>query len=360
MGFLLAESLTRLFLRYNTPDTVRQHSLQYLPSVFGRHRLKPDQAVSTSGAWGDPANPDGSGRTFTINERGYRGVPITIPKPESTIRIVVLGGSSVFDVNANEGADWPHLVQEFLRHSGHPEVEVINAGVPGHASFDSLGRLYSQLWMFEPDYVVLYHGWNDVKYFPSLDPGHPLIAKLTPYDPAADPFQNYRGGLDRFLAHSQVYIKLRSQYWIHKLDPGTEGARIEAGVQAGYGPWGLRQFQLDVELLIEATRAIQATPLLVTESTLVVAANTPDERARIHYEYQGMGHDALVRALQDCARIVRQVGHEKNVDVLDLAGRFNGRGDLFEDHVHTTAAGSRAIAAEVAAFVAKVMTRTHP
>ena len=35
------EVLVRLFLPFNTPDTIRKYSLQYIGSIFARHRLKP-------------------------------------------------------------------------------------------------------------------------------------------------------------------------------------------------------------------------------------------------------------------------------------------------------------------------------
>ena len=47
---------------------------------------------------------------------------------------------------------------------GH-HVEVINAGIPGHTSGDSLGRLYTEIWQWKPDYVIMYEAWNDIKYF---------------------------------------------------------------------------------------------------------------------------------------------------------------------------------------------------
>jgi hypothetical protein len=91
----------------------------------------------------------------------------------------------VFDGNAkdpseNETRDWPHLIERFLRDEGY-KVEVINAGIPGHASFDALGRLYSQLWIYQPDYVLLYNIWNDIKYFRSLGPENPLISLYKPF-----------------------------------------------------------------------------------------------------------------------------------------------------------------------------------
>ena len=38
---LSGEVLIRLFLPFNTPDTIKRYSMPYLSSMFTRHRLKP-------------------------------------------------------------------------------------------------------------------------------------------------------------------------------------------------------------------------------------------------------------------------------------------------------------------------------
>jgi len=351
-GLLVAEVGVRLTLRYNSPATVRAHSLQYLPSVYARHRLKPGQEFDAGLAWGAPPPGTPAGPVIAINDRGLRGGPIAVPKPAGTVRVVVLGGSMVFDIHAGEGEDWPHLAGALLRARGHSEVEVINAGVPGHASADSLGRLATQIWMLEPDIVLLVHGWNDLKLLGRIDPDHPLLARQRPYDPHADPFQNDRGWLDRWLLSSQIYVKLRTRYLLSRFTPGTEGALGAENDAGGLDwSWGERQYRLDLALLVEACRAIGAQPVLVTEATLATAAADPEARARIRYDYTGFDHPTLVRAYALFNDAVRDIGRERGVPVLDLDRRFSGRKDLFADHVHTSAAGSRAYADAVAGFL---------
>jgi len=356
IALVVAEVAVRLTLRYNTPETVRKHSMQYLPSVYARHRLAPGQDFDAGLAWGAPAPGTPPGPRVVINDRGYRGGPIAVPKPAGTIRVVVLGGSLVFDIHASDGEDWPHLLGARLKESGHPEVEVINAGVPGHASADSLGRLTTQIWMFEPDYVLLVHGWNDLKFLGRIDPDHPLLDRVAPYDPHADPFQNDRGFLDRLLSHSQVYVKLRTRWFLAQAKPGTEGAL--GGGKAGAGrdwAWGERQFRLDLAVLAEACRAAGARPIFVTEASLATADAPEEARRLIQYDYVGFDHPTLVRAYALFNDAVREVGRQRGVPVLDLDRALSGRLELFADHVHTTAAGSRAYADEAAAFLAAVL-----
>jgi hypothetical protein len=197
---------------------VKQHALPYVPAVYARTIFAPVNdriemsLVKTSGA-----------KTYFINEHGSRGASFKLPKPPGVRRIVVLGGSTVFDLNADEGFDWPHLVEKFLKENGHHQVEVINAGIPGHTSGDSLGRLYTEIWQWEPDYLIIYEAWNDIKYFNSLSYDTPLIRLIKPANPNADPFKNYQGTMDYLLSYSQLYVKIRSRYFAWKHRGGSEG-----------------------------------------------------------------------------------------------------------------------------------------
>src|SRR5262245_64979309 len=147
--------------------------LEYVPSVFARHALAAREKVVTA-----------DGLNIHINEHGYRGRRFSAAKPTGTVRVMVYGGSSVFDADSPEPDDWPHRAERLLRESGYHGVEVINAGIPGHASFDAVGRLFAEGHTFAPDYVVLYSGWNDIKQFGTSES---LLRSLAPMSAEHDP-----------------------------------------------------------------------------------------------------------------------------------------------------------------------------
>src|SRR5262249_19869413 len=166
---------------FNNPDTVRRSSLAYVGSIFSARLLKPRQIVEVAEQDGSKSRSQNQHHGYFINSLGYRGSDFAIRKPKGITRILILGGSSVFDQNVkdsnpDEGNDWPHLAERLLKKKGFENIEIINAGIPAHASFDSLGRLYSQLWVYEPDYILLYDAWNDIKLFGRLTPERPLIS----------------------------------------------------------------------------------------------------------------------------------------------------------------------------------------
>lgn len=355
------EILVRFLYPYNTPDTVRQYSLPLMPAVYARTLLEPvNGTVEVSGekAWGVAGGNARDQQTYFINRYGYRGPAFTIPKPAGLTRIVVLGGSTVFDKDAAEGNDWPHLVEALLKKNGFANVEVINAGIPGQTTADLLGRLSMEIWLWQPDYILVYEAWNDLKYFNELSYEAPLIRIVSPLNPDADPFKTYQGSWDRLLAHSQLYVKVRSKYFAWKYPLGSEGRLTHREPKNDIGPLGLAQYRHNIELLVDAARNIGAVPILLTQATLVRSDNTEEDRKRIGYGYVGLTHDALVQAMDQCRRVILDVAKGKGASVLDLAQDFNGRRELFTDHNHTTQKGSEEIAQRVGNFLTPILRQS--
>jgi lysophospholipase L1-like esterase len=355
--FGIAEAFLRLTRSPVGTEIQRGRSLEFEATVYARSafpQVRQRKQATMSGA-------------VEISERGYRGPAFAVPKPPGVIRVVMLGGSSLFDMYAKEGSDWPRLTERYLRTAGLGAVEVINAGTPGHDSADSLGRFYAEMWMFEPDYVLVYHAWNDIKYFPGLTPERSLLRRRRPQTSqgghygylVANPFIYDLGAVDRWLGHSQLYARLRDRYLQRRLGTvGTEGIATDARPRADdFSSFGPRQFEVNLRLIVAAARSAGAEPVLATEARLITPSNSDPERQRIAYELAGLSHDALVRAFEACDRTVFTVAGDEKVSVLDLSARYSGRPDLFEDHVHTTAAGSEALARATSEFLQGAIAR---
>lgn len=233
---------------------------------------------------------------------------------------------------------------------------MINAGTPGHSSVDALGRLIAEIWLYEPDVVLLYSGWNDVKNFraTAIAPETPLSRTIRPFDPTADPYQNYRGAWDRLLATSQLYVKLRNRYLGWTIAADAEGMLPSGEVGSTYGAFGPRQYEQNLRNFVDIARNMGARPVLATEATLVL---NPDAAAdsRIGHVYQLLDQPGLTRALEETYRIVRVVVGDKQVPLLDAGATLNPRPEYFTDHVHLSAEGSEAMAQVLADFLATLL-----
>ena len=323
------------------------NSLHYSDSIFSQHVLadSPHRVVG----WG--------GAEYRINSHGYRGADFEWTKPPGAHRIAVYGGSSVFDPLQAEGEHWPARLEAKLRAAGFDALEVINAGVPGHASFDCVGRFLAEGHRLGADFVLLYVTWNDLKYF--SDP-RPIQRQYRAYRPERNRFNRASGRLDGALAgasHLYRHLRLRFLLWNHRDE--REGRRPSGPREPRALPAQLEQFALDVATFVDVVRNAGAEPVLLTEARLVAAGNDETQRARIGYAHVALDHAALVAAYDAADAVIREVSRAKGVMLIDASPALSGRPELFEDHVHLSGLGSRELAELVAASLARVLPETQ-
>lgn len=98
------------------------------------------------------------------NSMGYRGREFPLKKPNGVFRIVALGGSSTYAIKINDNEKtFTAWLERLLRDRyGYKNVEVINAGVGGYDSWESLINLEFRVLDIDPNLVIVYLGTNDV------------------------------------------------------------------------------------------------------------------------------------------------------------------------------------------------------
>jgi lysophospholipase L1-like esterase len=116
------------------------------------------------------ANLNGWLYKISVNHLGFRGKAPDPVKSDKHVRIWCIGGSTTFDIYAPSDAHtWPAQMQAWLQNE-HPDkiIEVINAGIPGEIYSGSLADVNKHAQSVKPDFIVLYHGPNDLKEVLSL------------------------------------------------------------------------------------------------------------------------------------------------------------------------------------------------
>ncbi|MCA9755547.1 MAG: SGNH/GDSL hydrolase family protein [Candidatus Eisenbacteria bacterium] len=316
------------------------HSLAYDVSAFSINRLADfDQDVSDSAP--------GVVRAYVRN--GYRGRGFPAAKPPGEIRIVILGGSFVFDTSAREEDDWPHRVETLLREEGFNGVRIINGGVPGHSSFDSIGRLVSEVHFYNPDIVLLCNAWNDIKYMNQISPEQTPLRYIRPM--SRPTHEHYPPSpvlrlLDR--VHLFRILAALPGMFAHY---GDEGRLPEGEYSDSVSQAGIDQYTLNLRTFVDICRNFGAEPVLVTQPHLPTPENRAEVVDRIRYDWVLLSHEALCRAFQACEDADRAVAEEKGCRLIELSNPLSGRLDLFTDHVHVNGKGSR----EVASLVARAL-----
>lgn len=98
------------------------------------------------------------------NSLGFRNNELSIQKPEGVYRIVVLGGSDAYSlmVEDNKKTFTAQLESALRDRYKYKDIEVINAGVSGYNSWESLINLQFRVLDIEPDMIIVSAGYDDV------------------------------------------------------------------------------------------------------------------------------------------------------------------------------------------------------
>ncbi|UCG69902.1 MAG: SGNH/GDSL hydrolase family protein [Thermoplasmata archaeon] len=96
------------------------------------------------------------------NKWGFRGGEVSIEKPDNTLRVICLGGSTTYDT-VTDGRTWPEKLEAILQKK-HPtkKVQVFNFGMNAASLPFNIVQFALLGVHFKPDLVILYAGHNDL------------------------------------------------------------------------------------------------------------------------------------------------------------------------------------------------------
>lgn len=328
-GLVAALALCEIILRVFAPIPYSMR-LEYMPDGHLGARLVPDRVYTLA-----------DGGHVTVNALGFRGSPdLDWVKPRGVYRIAALGGSSTFCFNTDDSAIWTRRLEDKLNAVSARPVEVVNAGVPGFSIFVSNVHYLYRVRELDPDAVITYHGWNDMKYFRAVEAGRGAI-RTRGYRPQR---------LKRFLRSFQLSWRLRALLG----GPGALLRRPENVIDGSAFPgptvpeggrahrWQRLQYMAFGHLLRQEGRL----PVFVAQSSLVSPETIADPEVRTHIasELQGLSDEEVLRQTLAIQRIIREAAEEHDAIFVDSYSQVPHDLVHFHDHVHLTAAGNEAVA----------------
>jgi len=103
---------------------------------------------------------------ININSLGFRGDEFSKIKPDETYRIFMLGGSPMFGYGAtSDETTIPGFTQKIFDEKDFGfDIEVINSGSQAADSNKELKLVEERLIPFSPDLIIIYDGWNDLRF----------------------------------------------------------------------------------------------------------------------------------------------------------------------------------------------------
>lgn len=306
-------------------------------------------------------------RQKTVNSDGFFSTPeIAREKPPGTLRIAFLGGSSTAGTvpYLADEKTWPWQVVERLR-AAMPgrEIDFLNAALPGYSTFESYGRLWSRIRFYDPDVVVVYHGWNDLYYFKNA-------AKAAAWRVNREGGWGF-DGVERVVEIPQAPVPGWAAWssvlsFVHRAVVPDEGLVGEVGrldrrpgpdLATDWDPAAIDVFRQNLQLLLAAQDALGFELHVCKQATLIVAGLDEELRARCGYRLHGFDHDAHVRAFDAVYAVIDEVVPADRV--IDLT-YLSGSTENLVDHVHLNERGNERVAEGVAEHLLRGWTPAGP
>jgi lysophospholipase L1-like esterase len=260
-----------------------------------------------------------------INRKGFRG-----PEPiKGDLRKVVCLGDSLTFGSAGEKNTFPHALQIELDSncSGKP-VDVINAGISGHTTYNMLFRL-NRVTRFNPDVIIVLAGWDDL------------------YE---EPINRYRDNRQPFSSFWHIESQKNVRFHVWSLLCETMLSKNRKPFPLSYTPDEFVPFNFEYNLtqIIDCIRKYSAEPVLVTLPKLVpgdLSLLSQEDRKKILLpDFIEEGDlESFLKVFLSYDMIIRALAQEKEIPLIDSEKMFGEpgitRGSLFEDSRHLSEEG---------------------
>ena len=304
-------------------------------------RFLPNQVFQT----GPGHNPQIVNRknsyTCRINRFGFRGDDYKIGRNEDSVRIISFGGSSTFNYHDRDEDTWPQRIARCMESHFNKQTELINLSLPGfnaeHAKFNYLA--YGR--QFKPDIIILYNTWNDLREMARIQ-GKP--DRLTYRAPTS----GKKTALKRFLRQFQIARRLRLFYWGF-LDSQRYNALLEGDVIEN--PWypddkswdWFRQNFVDLANFASLDNVVL---VLASQGSLISKENIGNLEItkNIMTNMINMPIDDLCNVHAKASQTIKTVAKTHGAVFVDVYNKVPHTLTNFEDHVHISPLGQRAVA----------------
>jgi len=286
------------------------------------------------------------------NSLGFRGDEIAQPKPASEFRIVCLGGSTTFTTCEKDYTlSYPAQLERWLRAQASDRIRVVNAGVAGFGSWETLVNFEFRVLDLDPDLVIVYHGVNDILprlvwppeayrgdntgfraaprhlIWPSLAEHSTVLRMLLVRTGRVLPHSQ----LDRnFFAHADTYRGLRPH---PDLPPVAPEQMLDANPPI--------YFERNLENLAVMARHRGIVPVFVSFAHTTRFEDDPLPQYRVFF----------ARAYPEMNAALKDAADQGGAVFMDLAKDFPEDVELWCDAVHLNADGARLKAERIGAFL---------
>lgn len=282
---------------------------------------------------------------WRMNALGFRGDDPVPGRPS----VLAVGASEIFGQHESPGHEVPRLVGDELAARGAGPYNVVNAALPG-MRLGRIAYLERALELTRPRYVVIYP--TPAHYIGVESPICGRPPSPAPSPPTLGERVRIVGRLDllaKRITPPAVTQALRAvDLWRSRGRPAM--ARVpEASVAA---------FRTDLECAVDAALARGATPVLLTHASIFgptgeVTAEARPQLVAWRRFYPELAEEGFLDLERRANATVREVATRRGAPLVDAAATLPPGPEHFADFVHFTDRGSRVLAREIAAVIAR-------
>ncbi len=327
-----------------------------LPRVFGMPRAML--------LLGFTATPDAVIDGQRINTLGFTGDVIAVNKPPNTVRVLVLGSSTMFNRHMAD-----QLKTTLQKNIPDKNIELLNAGIRSHTTHADVVKL-QYLSAYHWDYVLFYNGIND------LWANHVLPQDFYSDYRHIDPWNRRNVLLDHSLLarhlynNSYTWLRVINQKLHFSLFPNYQFVFPKKPYINAADFSSLPVFIRNVNTIVDTSLRLGAKPILITFAYHLPGHYSRQAFLQQQLDYNNPDHydsrdvynwgppDYVREGLKRENAGLRDIATQRAVPLLDIDAAMSNHGVWFGDVCHFNTDGVAVFAERVAQAMAAQITST--
>ncbi len=283
----------------------------------------------------------GSDATIVTNRLGLRSPEIRPAKRKGTIRIAIVGASSVMGTYTRENEQLlSYQLRNILsRRPAMPSVEIINAGIAGYTLKDQRALIERLVRPLQPDLIVLYTGFNDISSYCNADRDPDGVGEDEVYDLPQVSLPDW------FLSRE---LLVKNTLFIRE-------PAVERPDQKELSDLDLEAYRTDLHDLVASARKASSKVVLLTNPRAFTRDLPLDEQMRLSVTARFYKPCFSLAALHDVYdahnNAIREAARRAGTHLLELDRIIPGGRRYFGDATHFSVKGEAFAAARLADFL---------
>jgi len=335
---------------------------------FG-HTYNPGFWIDVEGTgWGRGSRMPYAELHIHINSHALRGEEFPEAKPAGEIRVMALGGSTTAGEEVGEEETYPAQLQALLRaRLEGRRIRVINAGIPSYNVKTALLDYALRLHRFEPDFVTIFHGINDLYYHRA--PGLAITPKQNYSGREVSPFvfqgdapqqpwwESVVAGVGDLAGRSHLAQRL---HWRWR----TVASRLAEPLSSPNAE-GIETYVVYYRALLRQIKASGAVALVMTTPLAYPGSFDAADRIKVENSFriwlrgQNIPPAVGARVVDAMNRALLELAREEQARIVDVAAIVPPDREHFIDVCHFTREGNRRIAEALAGDLAPAIEQRH-